>query len=61
LWPGGRASADESVEVGLFVAREIGGDDVDLVALFELHARVLLDAVACELGAEPVAESPGSS
>ena len=46
---------------GLFVAREIGGDDVDLVALFELHARVLLDAVACELGAELVAESPGSS
>lgn len=36
---------------GLFVAREIGGDDVDLVALFELHARVLVDAVARELGA----------
>jgi hypothetical protein len=35
----------------LFVAREIGGDDVDLVALFELHARVLVDAVTRELGA----------
>jgi hypothetical protein len=36
---------------GLFVAREIGGDDVDLVAPFELHARVLVDAVARELSA----------
>lgn len=26
---------------GLFVAKEIGGDSVDLVALFELHARVV--------------------
>lgn len=29
---------------GLFIAREIGGDSVDLVALFELHARLVLDA-----------------
>ncbi|EOD66305.1 TetR/AcrR family transcriptional regulator [Amycolatopsis vancoresmycina] len=31
---------------GFFIAREIGGDSVDLNGLFELHARVLLDAVA---------------
>ena len=31
---------------GLFVAKEIGGDTVDLVALFELHARVLIDTAA---------------
>jgi AcrR family transcriptional regulator len=28
---------------GLFIAKEIGGDSVDLVALFELHARALYD------------------
>jgi AcrR family transcriptional regulator len=28
---------------GLFIAKEIGGDAVDLVALFEMHARVLYD------------------
>jgi AcrR family transcriptional regulator len=38
---------------GLFVAREIGGDAVDLVALFDLHARTLIDAVARELGCIP--------
>jgi AcrR family transcriptional regulator len=38
---------------GLFVAREIGGDDVDLVALFELHARVLIDAADRELATTP--------
>jgi AcrR family transcriptional regulator len=26
---------------GLFIAKEIGGDSVDLIALFELHARAL--------------------
>ena len=31
---------------GLFIAREIGGDAVDLVALFDLHARVVYDAAA---------------
>jgi hypothetical protein len=31
---------------GLFVHREIKGDAVDLVALFELHARLLHDAAA---------------
>ena len=29
---------------GLFIAREIGGDSVDLVALFELHAGALIGA-----------------
>jgi AcrR family transcriptional regulator len=29
---------------GLFIAKEIGGDSIDLVALFEMHARVLYDA-----------------
>ena len=28
---------------GLFIANEVGGDSVDLVALFELHARSLVD------------------
>jgi AcrR family transcriptional regulator len=28
---------------GLFIANEIGGDSIDLVALFELHARALVD------------------
>jgi hypothetical protein len=28
---------------GLFIAKEIGGDAVDLVGLFELHARALHD------------------
>ncbi|GHG90402.1 TetR family transcriptional regulator [Streptomyces lanatus] len=29
---------------GLFVHREIGGDSVDLVAMFELHARLVYEA-----------------
>ncbi|MFC9517495.1 TetR/AcrR family transcriptional regulator [Nocardiaceae bacterium NPDC056970] len=29
---------------GLFIAKELGGDSVDLLALFELHAHALLDA-----------------
>ncbi|CAM2794516.1 TetR family transcriptional regulator [Mycobacterium intermedium] len=29
---------------GLFIAKEIGGDAVDLVALFELHGRAIYDA-----------------
>src|SRR6516164_6713690 len=28
---------------GLFVAKEVGGDSVDLLALFEMHAAVLFD------------------
>lgn len=31
---------------GLFIAKEIGGDSVDLVRLFELHARAVLAAAA---------------
>jgi hypothetical protein len=27
----------------LFIAKEIGGDAVDLIALFELHAHALYD------------------
>ncbi len=29
---------------GLFIAKEIGGDAVDLIALFELHGRAIYDA-----------------
>lgn len=29
---------------GLFIAKEIGGDNVDLIALFELHARAVFDS-----------------
>ena len=28
---------------GLFIAKEIGGDSVDLIALFELHVRAIVD------------------
>jgi hypothetical protein len=28
---------------GLFIAKEIGGDSVDLISLFELHARAMYD------------------
>jgi AcrR family transcriptional regulator len=31
---------------GLFIAKEIGGDSVDLVALFALHGQVLFDTAA---------------
>lgn len=31
---------------GLFVAKEIGGDSVDLMRLFELHAQAVLDLAA---------------
>jgi AcrR family transcriptional regulator len=30
---------------GLFIAKEIGGDSVDLVGLFEVHARAVFDAM----------------
>jgi len=36
---------------GLFIAREIGGGNVDLVALFDLHARVLVRMLAGDLDA----------
>ena len=35
----GMAGAD-----GLFIAKEIGGDAIDLVSLFELHGRAIYDA-----------------
>lgn len=31
---------------GFFIAKEIGGDSVDLIQLFELHAQVLFDAMS---------------
>jgi hypothetical protein len=31
---------------GLFVQREINGDAVDLVAMFELHARIVYETAA---------------
>jgi AcrR family transcriptional regulator len=42
---------------GLFIAHEIDGDEFDLVVLFELHARALIDAVAHELNIHPTDES----
>lgn len=39
---------------GLFVAKEIGGDDVDLISLFELHAHLVYDA-ALRLAAQSAA------
>lgn len=40
---------------GLFIAKEIGGDSVDLIALFELHAHLVYDA-AVRLSATEVTE-----
>ncbi|OCB22095.1 TetR family transcriptional regulator [Mycobacterium malmoense] len=37
---------------GLFVAKEIGGDSVDLLALFELHANTLYDSALRMAAAE---------
>lgn len=36
---------------GLFVAKEIGGDSVDLVTLFELHGNSIYD-IACRMAAD---------
>jgi AcrR family transcriptional regulator len=38
---------------GLFIAKEIGGDDVDLIRLFEVHARALYDLITRLTGAPP--------
>ncbi|OMC21360.1 TetR/AcrR family transcriptional regulator [Mycobacterium sp. SP-6446] len=35
---------------GLFIAKEIGGDSVDLPALFEMHAAALFDSAARMIG-----------
>ena len=43
---------------GLFIAREIGGDSVDLVRLFELHARAIYDALTRLTGGRPAREAP---
>lgn len=37
---------------GLFLAKEVGGDSVDLVRMFELHAYSLIDAAARLTGRE---------
>jgi AcrR family transcriptional regulator len=43
---------------GLFIAKEIGGDSVDLVRLFELHARALYDNLTRLTGGGPTTEAP---
>lgn len=40
---------------GLFIAKEIGGDAVDLVALFELHARAIYDTAQRLVAGKPSA------
>ncbi|MGD9618363.1 MAG: TetR/AcrR family transcriptional regulator [Mycolicibacterium sp.] len=48
---------------GLFIAKEIGGDSVDLISLFQLHARVVFEKAAELLhptsGARDVGEEHG--
>lgn len=41
---------------GLFIAKEIGGDSVDLFALFDIHGRAIVDA-ALRLAASPAGEA----
>ena len=45
---------------GLFIAKEIGGDSVDLLRLFELHARALYDILGrlTTPGATPEQDAP---
>jgi AcrR family transcriptional regulator len=43
---------------GLFIAKEIGGDSVDFVRLFELHARALYDTLTRLNGGRPATEAP---
>jgi AcrR family transcriptional regulator len=43
---------------GLFIAKEIGGDSVDFVRLFELHARALYDTLTRLTGDRPATEAP---
>jgi AcrR family transcriptional regulator len=38
---------------GLFIAKEIGGDAVDLIALFELHAQALFDTALRLISGNP--------
>lgn len=37
---------------GLFIAKEVGGDSVDLIRLFDLHARMVFEAATTMLGQE---------
>jgi len=37
---------------GLFIAKEIGGDSVDLIKLFDLHARLVFDGAIKLLGSQ---------
>jgi AcrR family transcriptional regulator len=45
---------------GLFIAKEIGGDSIDLLRLFELHARALYDLLTrlTASGGTPARETP---
>jgi AcrR family transcriptional regulator len=45
---------------GLFIAKEIGGDSIDLLRLFELHARALYDTLTrlTASGSTPATEAP---
>jgi AcrR family transcriptional regulator len=45
---------------GLFIAKEIGGDSVDLGPLFDLHARALYDALTFATGDGPPTAAPGA-
>ncbi|RZU74404.1 TetR family transcriptional regulator [Micromonospora kangleipakensis] len=43
---------------GLFIAKEIGGDSVDLLRLFELLGRTLYDSLTRLTGGSPATETP---
>ncbi|MEV0724249.1 TetR/AcrR family transcriptional regulator [Micromonospora purpureochromogenes] len=43
---------------GLFIAKEIGGDSVDLLRLFELLGRTLYDSLTRLTGSSPATEAP---
>jgi AcrR family transcriptional regulator len=42
---------------GIFIAKEIGGDSVDFLRLFELHARALYDNLVRLTGGSPATET----
>ena len=54
-WPPTRSPAP----TGSFIAKEIGGDSVDLLALFEMHARALYDSAALDHGRPVAAKHDG--
>ena len=43
---------------GLFIAKEIGGDSVDLPALFDLHGRMVIDAALALATSSPNQSTP---